>query len=109
MIEEIAKLKEENEQLKARVSMLNEAILGIRDIVEKSEHSILLNVDIQDKRPGKAIRIYTKNGKGIGSAQMILSDSRLLENQPDLFDARGYITYSASINIKEILYANKKV
>ncbi len=58
---------------------------------------ILINFDIEDNRPGKALRIYDMRGNTVGKGEIVLDCS--VSKEGTLFTPTvGYMTYQAELN-----------
>lgn len=97
----IKDLEYKNFELHERVRKLEMALLKIKAQLTKAP--ILLNVDIKEDRPHKAIRFYNPQGMACGFGKMKVNDTRMAGDQTDMFSESGYVMYEGEIDIIKLL------
>lgn len=88
-------------ELQERNRKLEMAIRKISDRL--SDLPILVNVDIKEDRPHKAVRFYNLQGTACGFGNIKVNDTRMVGDQTDMFNESGYVTYEGRINIIKLL------
>lgn len=87
-------LEEENKRLK-------EALKKLKPLAE-SNVTIMVNLNIENDKPGKALRLYTAKGIAIGERVYKVNDSRN-NTQGNIFKSSGYVTYLVELKLNKLI------
>lgn len=85
-----------------RIDQLEPVLKKIKEAFQTGKE-LLINIDIEDDRPHKAIRLYNQQGNACGLGKLLVNDSRNIGDQSNFFEKqKGYITYKVNLNLTEL-------